>query len=120
MTTAAVVTAPGALPVLGHLVRLARDPLAVLTSSPAHGDLVEVRVGSERSYPDVSELALIGRVSTTCRRPAPSSDTARVPQPARLHRRHRRPRDGAERAADLRLAGPGEVAGGTNLFISFR
>lgn len=34
-----------ALPVLGHVVPLLRDPLAFLTSLPAHGDLVHIRLG---------------------------------------------------------------------------
>ena len=37
--------APGALPLVGHLVPLLRDPLGFLRSLPAHGDLVEVRLG---------------------------------------------------------------------------
>ncbi|MGW0569548.1 cytochrome P450 [Streptomyces tauricus] len=37
--------APGALPLLGHLPRLLRDPLAFLRTLPERGDLVWVRVG---------------------------------------------------------------------------
>ncbi|HZB32362.1 MAG TPA: cytochrome P450 [Streptosporangiaceae bacterium] len=37
--------APGALPLVGHLVPLLRDPLGFVRSLPAHGDLVEVRLG---------------------------------------------------------------------------
>jgi hypothetical protein len=37
--------APGAWPLLGHMVALQRRPLALLDSLPAHGDLVEVRAG---------------------------------------------------------------------------
>ena len=37
--------APGALPLLGHLPQFVRDPLGFLTSLPAHGDLVHVRLG---------------------------------------------------------------------------
>jgi cytochrome P450 len=40
-----IVTAPGRLPVLGHLVPLLRDPLRFLRSLPAHGDLVQVNIG---------------------------------------------------------------------------
>jgi cytochrome P450 len=45
--TAAVPTqsAPAALPLLGHAVQLARDPLRFLTSLPAHGDVVRIRLG---------------------------------------------------------------------------
>lgn len=37
--------APGALPVLGHTFSLLSDPLGFLTSLPARGDLVRIRVG---------------------------------------------------------------------------
>ncbi len=37
--------APGGLPLFGHLLPLLRDPLAFLTSLPAHGDLVQIRLG---------------------------------------------------------------------------
>lgn len=37
--------APRSLPLLGHLPQLLRDPLAFLTSLPAHGDLVRIRLG---------------------------------------------------------------------------
>ncbi|WP_217547977.1 cytochrome P450 [Streptomyces sp. GbtcB6] len=42
--------APGALPVLGHVLPIARDPLGFLASLSAHGDLLEVRVGPWRGY----------------------------------------------------------------------
>ncbi|MFD5451514.1 cytochrome P450 [Streptomyces sp. NPDC003470] len=42
--------APGALPVLGHVPALWRRPLEFLASLPAHGDLVEVRLGPGRAY----------------------------------------------------------------------
>ncbi|MEU8761766.1 cytochrome P450 [Streptomyces sp. NPDC048659] len=38
-------TAPRALPLLGHVVPLLRDPLAFLTALPALGELVRVRLG---------------------------------------------------------------------------
>ncbi len=37
--------APGKLPVLGHALQLLRDPLAFLSSLPACGDLVRVKLG---------------------------------------------------------------------------
>lgn len=37
--------APGKLPVLGHALKLLRDPLAFLSSLPACGDLVRVKLG---------------------------------------------------------------------------
>ena len=39
--------ASGALPVFGHMWRMVRDPLGFLTSLPPHGDVVEVRIGSQ-------------------------------------------------------------------------
>lgn len=36
---------PGRWPVLGHTVSLLRDPLKLFTSLPAHGDVVELRLG---------------------------------------------------------------------------
>ncbi|MFF7977393.1 cytochrome P450 [Streptomyces sp. NPDC007905] len=42
--------APGRLPVLGHAVPLLRRPLEFLTSLPALGDLVEVRLGPLRAF----------------------------------------------------------------------
>lgn len=38
-------TAPGALPLLGHLLRFVRDPLGLLRSLPEHGGLVRVHLG---------------------------------------------------------------------------
>jgi hypothetical protein len=42
--------APGAWPFLGHVVALQRRPLALLDSLPAHGDLVEIRLGPRPAY----------------------------------------------------------------------
>ncbi|MGF1238729.1 cytochrome P450 [Streptomyces sp. 2-6] len=42
--------APGALPLLGHVPALWRYPLEFLASLPAHGDLVELRLGPNRAY----------------------------------------------------------------------
>ncbi|HEU5157042.1 MAG TPA: cytochrome P450 [Streptosporangiaceae bacterium] len=41
--------APGALPLVGHVLPLMRDPLGFVRSLPAHGDLVEVRLGPVRT-----------------------------------------------------------------------
>lgn len=41
-------TRPGAVPLLGHLPALLRDPHALLMSLPEHGDLVRVRLGPAR------------------------------------------------------------------------
>lgn len=39
-------SAPGALPLIGHLVPLCVDPLKFMNSLPMHGDLVRIRLGS--------------------------------------------------------------------------
>ncbi|WP_046731278.1 cytochrome P450 [Streptomyces humi] len=44
-STHVVPRAPGHLPLLGHSVAFLRDPLRFLSSLPAHGDLVRVRLG---------------------------------------------------------------------------
>jgi cytochrome P450 len=41
-------SAPGALPVLGHTLRLRRDPLRFLESLPAGADLVRFRIGPKQ------------------------------------------------------------------------
>ncbi|MEV6056692.1 cytochrome P450 [Streptomyces sp. NPDC052107] len=43
-------TAPGIFPVLGHGIALYRRPLAFLNSLPAHGDLVEIRLGPQHAW----------------------------------------------------------------------
>ncbi|WP_078603037.1 MULTISPECIES: cytochrome P450 [unclassified Streptomyces] len=43
-------TAPGIFPFLGHGIDLARRPLDFLESLPAHGDLVEIRLGPQRAW----------------------------------------------------------------------
>ncbi|MEI5101711.1 cytochrome P450 [Streptomyces sp. PmtG] len=45
MATHTIARAPGALPLAGHAPRMLRDPLAFLSSLPAQGDLVSVRLG---------------------------------------------------------------------------
>jgi cytochrome P450 len=44
-TLSSIPTAAGALPLVGHLVPLLRNPLRLLTSLPAHGDLVRIGLG---------------------------------------------------------------------------
>nr|WP_156055922.1 cytochrome P450 [Nocardia sp. NRRL WC-3656] len=46
--SAEIPQAPGGLPLLGHIVPLLRDPLALLTSLPSCGDLVQIRIGPGR------------------------------------------------------------------------
>jgi pentalenene oxygenase len=43
-----IATAPGALPLLGHFVRLGRDPLGFMDSLRGRGDLVEIKLGPLR------------------------------------------------------------------------
>ena len=54
--------APGAWPLLGHVMALQRRPLALLDSLPAHGDLVEIRLGPRPAYvvchPDLARQVL--------------------------------------------------------------
>jgi pentalenene oxygenase len=45
-----VVAAPHRLPLVGHALLLARNPLDFLASLPAHGDLVELRIGTKPAY----------------------------------------------------------------------
>ncbi|TQK50161.1 pentalenene oxygenase [Streptomyces sp. SLBN-118] len=56
-------TAPGKIPVLGHAIALLRQPLEFLTSLPAHGDLVEVRLGPRRAFmvcrPELAQQVLL-------------------------------------------------------------
>ncbi|MFE3073563.1 cytochrome P450 [Streptomyces sp. NPDC059247] len=52
---------PGNLPLLGHVLRLARDPAGFLASLPAHGDLVQVRLGPVRAWA-VCDPELLHRV----------------------------------------------------------
>ena len=54
--------APGAWPFLGHAVALLRRPLTLLDSLPAHGDLVEIRLGPRPAFvlchPDLARRVL--------------------------------------------------------------
>jgi cytochrome P450 len=54
--------APGGWPFLGHVVALQRRPLRLLDSLPAHGDLVEVRLGPRPAFvichPDLARQVL--------------------------------------------------------------
>ncbi|MFB6815424.1 cytochrome P450 [Streptomyces sp. NPDC056347] len=43
-------TAPGGLPLLGHLMPLLTDPLALLAALPRQGDVVELRFGRTPTY----------------------------------------------------------------------
>ncbi|MGP4052984.1 cytochrome P450 [Streptomyces sp. 2A115] len=43
-------TLPGALPLLGHVPRFARNPLDFLASLSTHGDLVRIKLGPHTAY----------------------------------------------------------------------
>ncbi len=43
--------APGAVPVLGHGLKLVRDPLAFMSRLGDHGDVVRLRLGPRRCTP---------------------------------------------------------------------
>ncbi|QOV39488.1 cytochrome P450 [Streptomyces ferrugineus] len=42
-----ITQAPGALPIVGHLFPLLRDPLGFLKTLPSYGDLVQIRLGPQ-------------------------------------------------------------------------
>lgn len=44
-----ITQAPGALPIVGHLFPLLRDPLRFLNALPSYGDLVQIRLGPQRA-----------------------------------------------------------------------
>ncbi|MET8011939.1 cytochrome P450 [Streptomyces sp. NPDC005271] len=72
-------TAPGGLPLIGHAVLMGRRPLQFLASLPAHGDLVELRLGPRRAYlpchPELVQQVLVNaRVYDTG---GPVKETAR-------------------------------------------
>jgi hypothetical protein len=120
--------APGAWPLLGHVVALQRRPLALLDSLPAQGDLVEIRLGPRPAYvvchPDLARQVLTDlrgldrtglvyeRVRTAMATAGPDGDG----QPARAghhrHRRHLRASPGQLGPADLGRLG-GHHAGNT-------
>lgn len=62
-TTFVVGDAPGALPVVGHLHHVLRDPLRFVASLAAHGDLVRVRLGTRDAYvvcdPELTHRVLV-------------------------------------------------------------
>jgi len=71
--------APGALPLIGHALSFGRRPLSFLASLPAHGDLVEIRIGPRPVYV-VCDPGLVRRVlhdSRTFDKGGPLMDKAR-------------------------------------------
>jgi len=57
-------TAPGGLPLIGHGLRLARDPLPFITSLRAYGSVVRIRIGPTSAYV-VTDPELTRRVLVT-------------------------------------------------------
>ncbi len=45
-----VAAAPGGIPVIGHALQLWRSPLRFLSSLPAQGDLVRIKIGPREAY----------------------------------------------------------------------
>lgn len=91
--------APGALPFVGHTLSLLHDPLRFVTSLPAHGDLVRIRIGPLEAIV-VCTPELVRRVLVNDRifdKDGPFFDRTReafgdglATCPHRLHRRQRR------------------------------
>ncbi|WP_030202540.1 cytochrome P450 [Streptomyces sp. NRRL S-87] len=91
--------AGGALPVLGHGLALARDPFGFLSSLPAYGELVRIRLGPQDVVmtcgPELTRAMLLD--DRTFDKGGPFYERAReasgdglVTCPHRLHRRQRR------------------------------
>ncbi|MFF3228815.1 cytochrome P450 [Nocardia suismassiliense] len=61
--TSTLAKAPGALPLIGHTGQMLRNPLGFMGSLPAHGDIVEIRIGAKPVYvvchPDLVREMLI-------------------------------------------------------------
>ncbi|MFF1379289.1 cytochrome P450 [Streptomyces sp. NPDC058308] len=91
--------APGALPFAGHAPRMLRDPLRFLSSLPAQGDLVDVRLGTMK-VTVVCDRELTRQLllaDDTCDKGGPWYDRIRetignglVTCPHNVHRRQRR------------------------------
>ncbi|GAA0418892.1 cytochrome P450 [Streptomyces luteireticuli] len=58
-----VAAAPGGLPLIGHALQMGRRPLEFVASLPAHGDLVELKMGPKPAYlpchPDLVQQVLV-------------------------------------------------------------
>jgi cytochrome P450 len=95
----AVPVAPGGLPVVGHAVKIFRDPWGFLRSMPAHGDMTRVGLGPLRAVM-VCDPELISQIlldDRTYDKGGPLFDRARevfgdglVTCPHAVHRRERR------------------------------
>ena len=112
----AIPTAPGAVPLLGHLPRLLRDPMGYFDTLADHGGLLTLRLGPKRLVvvcdPALTREVLVedgvfdkgGRLFEAGLRPLPSS-VGMVP-----HSRHRRLRKLIQPSfTRVRVAGYGEL-----------
>ncbi|MGW3721688.1 cytochrome P450 [Streptomyces sp. NPDC005133] len=63
-STSATPTAPGALPLIGHALQLARRPLPFMTSLREHGTVVRIRIGPTPAFV-VTDPALTRKVLVT-------------------------------------------------------
>jgi cytochrome P450 len=75
-----VAVAPGAVPVLGHALKMWRRPRDFVASLPDVGDLVEIRFGPRRAYLacDIEVAAQVLQESRTFDKGGPLFDKARV------------------------------------------
>jgi pentalenene oxygenase len=95
-TLLSIPTAPGALPLVGHLLQLVRNPQTFLASLPAHGELVGIRLGPVPAVvacsPDLVRQVLLD--DRTFDKGGPFYDGSRHIAPDNLihcpHSRHRR------------------------------
>lgn len=114
--SAAIPTAPGAVPLLGHLPRLLRNPMGYFDTLADHGGLLTLRLGAKRLVvvcdPALTREVLVrddvfdkgGRLFEAGLRPLPSS-VGMVP-----HSRHRRLRKLIQPSfTRARVAGYGEI-----------
>lgn len=83
--------APAALPFVGHLVPLVRDPPGFLNSLPPYGDLVRVRLGPAAVVvlrdPELTRRALVD--DRLFDKGGPAWDRAGGPSARRNHHDHR-------------------------------
>ncbi|NUP27873.1 MAG: cytochrome P450 [Nocardia sp.] len=65
MSTSAIITAPGGLPLLGHALQFRRDPLAFFEFLRDEGDIVSIELGPQRAYvlssPDLIHEVLVAQ-----------------------------------------------------------
>ncbi|MEW2812588.1 hypothetical protein AB0929_36790 [Streptomyces massasporeus] len=95
-------TAPGGLPLIGHGLQLARNPLPFISSLRNHGSVVRIRIGPTPAYV-VTDPALTRKVLVTAAWTARTKRSATTPSsvstagrrpPAHCHRTAGRPATG--------------------------